>query len=225
MKKKKVVIFGSGNHAKVIFSEILKDKSLDFLGFVDDKKIKKQTILEHNKKKFYNLGSIREMAPKKNKIYGIIGIGHNFEREKVFNLILKYNSKFKFLKIISKDAIINTKRIMIGNGTVVMSGAIINFGTKVGKNCIINTSSSIDHDNFLDDFSSIGPGAITSGNVVIGKNTHIGLGAKIMQKVIIGKNTVIGACSFINKKCKPYSIYYGIPGKLSKSRKYNDKYL
>jgi len=171
------------------------------------------------------LGNIKEIIQKKNNIYGIIGIGHNFEREKIYKTIIKYNSYFKFIKIISKDAILNIEKNMIGNGTIVMSGATINFGTKIGKNCIVNTSASIDHDNYLEDFSSIGPGVVTGGNVVVGKNTHLGLGAKILQKIKIGKNTVIGSCSFINKNCKQDSIYYGSPGKFIKFRKYNDKYL
>ena len=34
----KIVIFGSGNHAKVIFSEVIKLKKFKFIGFVDDLK-------------------------------------------------------------------------------------------------------------------------------------------------------------------------------------------
>ena len=37
----KIVIFGSGNHAKVIFSEVIKLKKFKFIGFVDDLKKKK----------------------------------------------------------------------------------------------------------------------------------------------------------------------------------------
>ena len=33
---KKIVIFGSGCHAKIVFSEILKLKGYKILGFVDD---------------------------------------------------------------------------------------------------------------------------------------------------------------------------------------------
>ena len=35
---KEILIFGSGGHAKVIYSEIIKNKKLKFLGFVDEKK-------------------------------------------------------------------------------------------------------------------------------------------------------------------------------------------
>ena len=38
---KNIVIFGSGNHAKVIFHELIKLKNYKILGFVDDTKKKK----------------------------------------------------------------------------------------------------------------------------------------------------------------------------------------
>ena len=38
---KKIIIFGSGDHAKVVLNEILKLKKYDFLGFCDEKKKKK----------------------------------------------------------------------------------------------------------------------------------------------------------------------------------------
>ena len=38
---KKIIIFGSGDHAKVLLTEILKLKRYNFLGFCDEKKKKK----------------------------------------------------------------------------------------------------------------------------------------------------------------------------------------
>lgn len=81
--------------------------------------------------------------------------------------IKKINKNFKFQKIISKDAIINPN-VNINEGSLIVSGTVINCGTIIGKHCILNTSSSIDHDNFFGDYSSTGPGTITGGGVEIG---------------------------------------------------------
>ena len=61
---KKILIFGSGGHAKVIYSEIIKNKNIKFLGFVDETK-KKGDIIIKGKKNFYNLGKISEVIKKK----------------------------------------------------------------------------------------------------------------------------------------------------------------
>ena len=52
-------------------------------------------------------------------------------------------------KIISKDTIIS-KNSVISEGTLIVSGSIINVNTHIGKHCIINTGSKIDHDNYFE---------------------------------------------------------------------------
>ena len=220
----KIVIFGSGKHAKVVFSEVLKLKKFKFLGFVDDFKKKGECIIRLNKKNYYNLGSIKEVINNKNKFKGIIGVGLNFIREKIAKDINKINNNFKFQQIISKDAIINSN-VFIDEGTLVVSGTIINTGTKIGKHCIINTSCSIDHDNKFSDFSSAGPGVITGGNVEVGHQSFLGLGSVVRHDVKILENTIVGLGSLVIKDCKKNLIYFGSPAKKIRTRKYNEDYM
>ena len=65
MNTNNIIIFGSGVHAKVIFSEVIKLKKFKFLGFVDDFKKKRELIISSNKKNYYNLGNIKEVINKK----------------------------------------------------------------------------------------------------------------------------------------------------------------
>jgi len=220
----KIVIFGSGGHARIAFSEIIKLKKFKFLGFVDDFKKKGELIISSNKKNYYNLGSIKEVINKKNKFKGIIGAGLNFIREKIAKDIKEINKNFRFQQIISKDAIINSN-VFVDEGTLIISGAIINTGTKIGKHCIINTSCSIDHDNKFSDFSSTGPGVITGGDVEVGRQSYLGLGCLVRHKVKILDNTIVGFGSLVNKNCKKNSIYWGSPVKRIRTRKYNEDYL
>ena len=220
----KIVIFGSGGHAKVIFSEIIKIKTFKFIGFVDDFKKKGELIIGLNKKKYYNLGSIKEVISKKNNFKGIIGVGLNFIREKIANDIKKINCNFKFQKVISKDATINSN-VFIDEGSLICSGSTINTETRIGKHCIINTSCSIDHDNKFGDFSSTGPGVVTGGNVEVGCQSYLGLGCLIRHNIKILENTIVGLGSLVNKDCKKNSIYYGSPAILIRKRKNNEIYL
>ena len=220
----KIVIFGSGGHARVVFSEIMKLKKFKFLGFVDDFKKKGELIITLNKKNYYNLGSINEVINKKNQFKGIIGVGLNFVRAKIVKDIKKINNNFKFQQIISKDAIVNSN-VIIEDGTFVVSGATINTGTKIGKHCIVNTSCSIDHDNKFSDFSSAGPGVITGSNVEVGHQSYLGLGSLVSHNIKISDNTIIGFGSLVNKDCKKNSIYWGSPAKKIRARKNNENYL
>ena len=105
---KKLVIFGSGGHAKVIFSEVMKLRKFQFLGFVDDFKIKGELVVRLNNKNFYNLGNIKQVINDNKKINGIIGVGLNRIRKKIVKDINKIDKNFKFKKIVSKDAIVNS---------------------------------------------------------------------------------------------------------------------
>ena len=219
-----IVIFCSGDQAKIVFSEIVKYKKYKILGFVDETKKRGTLITEHLNKKYYTIGKISENIGGKNNLKGIIANGLNFKRQKIYKDIIKIDKNFKFETIISKNAVINSN-VSIGDGTLIVSGAIINYGTKIGNHCIINTSSSIDHDNFFEDFSSVGPGVITGGHVIIRKNSFIGTGSTIKQKVEIKSNTVVGAKSFVNKNCEKNSVYYGMPAKKIKTRLNSENYF
>jgi sugar O-acyltransferase (sialic acid O-acetyltransferase NeuD family) len=216
-----IIIIGSGDQAKVIFNELIENKKIKILGFLDSKKREKSIILTYEKKRYKVLN--QDLYLKK-KIKFIIGIGHNFLREEIYQNLLKIKKNINFFSFISKNAIIN-KNVKIGKGSVVMPGCVINSNTIIGNHCIINTRSVIDHDNYFSDFSSCGPGVISGGNVYIAERSHIGIGTVIKNGIKIKKDTIIGGKSYINKNCTSLHIYYGNPAKKIKKRKINQKYL
>ena len=71
----------------------------------------------------------------------------------------------------------------MGVGNVVLSGTIICADTVLKNHVCINTGSSIDHDNLLNNFSSTGPRVTTGGNVKIGELSSIGIGATVKQNI------------------------------------------
>ena len=90
---------------------------------------------------------------------------------------------------------------------------------------MINTSSSIDHDNIFENYSSTGPNVTTGGNVELGQCSHLGIGSTVKHQISIGDNTIIGAQSMVLKNCNKNSVYYGIPAKKIRDREDNSKYL
>ena len=220
---KKILILGSGSHSKVIFSEIINLKKYKIIGFIDENKKKNKKIISYKKKDYKILGKISDLK-KLNFDCAVIGVGDNSIRKKIMDKaeIIKRNIKWERIISINAKISINVK---IGSGSVIISGSNINVGTKIGSHCLINSCSSIDHDNTFSDFSSTGPGVITGGNVTIGKYSHLGIGSKIKNNIAIDMKTIIGGNSFVNKNCKNNSIYFGVPAKFVKTRTKFDKYL
>ena len=204
--KQKVIIIGAGGNAKVIADIVIKNND-QLIGFLDDN-IEIGTNIIGNYK---NLGRIKESIEFQKQyvdVQFIISIGDNEIREKIAKeYSLKYCTAIHPTATIGLD-------VKIEEGTVVMAHACINSNAFIGKHCIINTGSIIEHDNEIEDFVHVSPNATLGGTVKIGKRTHIGIGATIKNNVTICSNVKIGAGAVVVKDIKEEGTYIGIPAKI-----------
>ncbi len=99
-------------------------------------------------------------------------------------------------KIISPHSYIS-KSSSIGEGSIIMHGAIINAGAKIGNNCIINSKALIEHDAKIESNCHVSTGAIVNGGTIVKANTFIGSGSVLHQSTIIQKNSIIPAGSTV----------------------------
>lgn len=94
--------------------------------------------------------------------------------------------------IVSPHAYVS-RHAMLGDGTLVLHGAVINATAHVGHNVIVNSLALIEHDTVVGDHCHIATGARVNGNVTIGHGCFIGSGTVVKNGVTIGAGTVIGA--------------------------------
>lgn len=130
--------------------------------------------------------------------------------KKRWELLEQYKNKgAQFVSLISPDAIV-TPNSHIGEGSAVMTGAIINRAF-LGENVIVNSGAIVEHDCEIGDNSFIGPGAVIGGFTKIGKNCFIGLGARLANGITIGDNISIAMGTVLNRNLKEPGIYHGLP--------------
>ena len=183
-------LFGASGHAKVII-DILDSQGIAVEGIFDDnKEIKK--ILD------YQVDESSMDSPL------IICIGDNKIRRK----LVERFAAFEFGKAIHATAQLS-KYASVGEGTVMMHGAIVQASSVVGKHCIINTGASVDHDCTIEDFVHLSPQVTLCGNVHIGEGTHIGAGTVVLPGVSIGKWCVVGAGSVVAKDLPDFVLAVG----------------
>lgn len=200
---KKVIIIGSGGHAKSIANIIIKSGD-EVVGFLDDNKPVGTAII--NSPLLKVIGSVSDCL-KYSEVEFVIGIGSNQTRKEIAS---KYNLKYYTAIHPSANIAIDTS---VGEGTVIMANASINTSAKVGKHCIINTGAIIEHDNVIEDFAHISPGASLAGTVVIGTCTHIGVGVTIKNNIEIANDVVVGAGAVVVKNISESGVYIGVPAK------------
>lgn len=197
-----MILYGASGHCKVII-DILSKNGVDVSAILDDN---------------INVKSLNGNAVCQPKQYDgegkqyIVSVGDNNTRK----LIVDRNS-FEYGMAIHPKAIIDDT-VSIDSGSVVMAGAVINAGTKIGKHCIINTSASIDHDCILDDFVHISPNTTVCGGINIGEGTQIGAGAVIVPNINIGKWCTIGAGTVVINDIQDGATVVGNPGRVINSK-------
>lgn len=111
-------------------------------------------------------------------------------RIKLFNLLKTYKAK---LPVIKSPLSYCSKHAVIGDGSILMHGSLINSRARVGVNCIINSQALIEHDVVIGDHCHISTGAKVNGGVCIGKGTFIGSGSTIKEGITLGEGVIVGA--------------------------------
>lgn len=207
----------SGGHAKLII-DALEKANRKIKGIIDNQRQPGERLYGYEV-----LGD--EEYVKRNSIdTGIVGIGDNWKRKQAVKRVKEINPFFKFTVVIHPYTSI-ARGVTIGEGTVVMAGAIINSDAQIGEHCIVNTKSSIAHDCEIGDYVSISPSATLGGNVLVGVGSNVAMGVNVIHAVTIGQHTVIGAGSTVLNDIEDYKVAYGTPAKAVKVRKEFDTYL
>ena len=94
--------------------------------------------------------------------------------------------------------------------------AVVNANVKIGKMCIINSASVIEHDCIVDEFSHISVASVLCGGVNIGKASFIGANSTVIQMKTIGAGCVISAGTVIRSDVEDDVMIRGEKDKTSR---------
>ena len=105
------------------------------------------------------------------------------------------------------------KNVKIDEGSQILAGAIVLSETVIGKQCIINTKASVDHENILEAGVEVAPGATLCGLVKVGVNGWICAGATVLPRISVGADSVVGAGAVVTKDVSDGVTVAGIPAR------------
>jgi len=197
---KRLIIIGAGGQGRVI-ADIAVKNGYSEIAYIDDH----ATGVCMGFPVIGMTGDIEKLNDGKTDF--IIGIGNNAVRK---TFAEKY--AVNWATLIHPSAQI-AAGVTLGEGTVVMAGAIVNPCACVGVHCIINTGAIVEHDNIIEDYAHISPRAALGGTVRIGIATHVGIGATIKNNISICDHCVVGAGAVVVKDITIPGTYIGIPAK------------
>lgn len=142
----------------------------------------------------------------------IVGIGDNRIRGELSRKILERGGT---LVTVVHPAAVLLHNVQIGVGTVVMPGAVVSTGCRVGKYCVINIGANLGHDAVMRDGSQLADMAFCATE--IGQEALVGVGAIVLPgRARVGTRAVVGAGSVVIQDVEPDTTVFGNPATVIK---------
>lgn len=105
------------------------------------------------------------------------------------------------------------KNARIGDGSQLMAGAIVGAEAVLGRQCMINTNASVDHECVLSDGVEIAPGATLCGLISVGVAAWVCAGATVLPRIRIGDDAIVGAGAVVVRDVPGGTCVVGVPAK------------
>ena len=191
---KPVVIFGTGDFARVAAVYLQEDSPYDVAGFtvhqqyIDQPKLNGLDIFP-----FEQL--VHTHPPEEFTMFVAVG----FKR---------VNKGYELISYICSEAT-QWGHIEIGDNTFVFENNVIQPFAKLGNDVVLWSGNHIGHDAVVGDHCFVASHAVVSGNVTIGARSFVGVNATIRDGVRIARDNVIGAGALILSDTKPGEVYAG----------------
>ena len=137
----------------------------------------------------------------------IMAISHsnlNRSRQAMFDRLKELG--YQIETYVHPQAMVHTRH-PLGEGSLVLPGAVIEPYVQVGVNTVIWSNSILAHHSQVGDHCWIASGAVISGNARIERHCFIGINATIVNEIVIGELNFIGSAALITKATKPNKVY------------------
>lgn len=206
MNKQKVVIYGAGSTADIVFNGIMEDpkSNLEPVAFcVDDEYYHESTkyglpIVKSGmvEKRYFPEENLMIVAIGYQKMNAVRAIKCKEAEEKGYIISGFIHSK--------ADVPLTLKA---GKNTIILSNVSIGPEVTIGNNVCIFSGSVISHHAIIGDNVWIAPGTVVCGKTTIGSNSFLGANSTIGNDIIIGKSNFVGAGAVITKSTEDDGVY------------------
>ncbi|MEM6843241.1 MAG: acetyltransferase [Bacteroidota bacterium] len=204
-----LILLGGGGHARSVIDVVESGNNYRIQGIIDSKERVGDVVLNYP-----IIGSDDNIAkwiqPERDFLITVGQISSAEVRIRLDKHLSEANGRLATL--ISPSAKVSSYA-SVAEGSAVMHFAMVNAGAKVGRNAIINTRATVEHDVSVSDFSHISTGAILNGGVKVGKEVFVGSHATVQQGIVIADRVVVGAHSYVHRDITEAGVYVGVPAR------------
>ncbi|OGD71386.1 MAG: hypothetical protein A2Y64_00330 [Candidatus Coatesbacteria bacterium RBG_13_66_14] len=202
------LLIGAGGHAKVLADIIRLTPGLKLVAVLDDDLAKQGS----------KLGGVEILGPTglmEGRPGGaeacVVGIGRNSTRARFFESARELGYA---LPVAVHPRSVIAADVLLPDGLCVMAGVVVNPGSELGVDVVLNTHCSVDHDNRIGDHAHLHPGAVLAGGVEVGAYTYIGTNATVNPYLRIGARSMIGSGAVVTENIPDGVVAVGVPARV-----------
>ena len=186
---KPLLLIGCGGHARSLIELVESTDEWSIIGLVGLPEQVGNSVLGYPV-----IGCDGDLASLRSKSEAVLlGVGQIPDPTKRKHLVVQLEQhSFQFPTVISPHSVVS-RHAKVAPGTTVGHGAIVNAWAVVGRHCILNSCSLIEHDAVIGDYCHISTGGIVNGGARIGSRSFVGSGSVIREGIELPPFTVVGA--------------------------------
>lgn len=193
----KVVLFGTGDFARVAHVYLREDSPHDVVAFTVDERfaVGETSFQGLPLVPFERLGE--EYPPETNSMFVAIGFSRvNKARAEVYERCKGLG--YELISYISSRAY-QWGELELGDNCFVFEANVLQPFVRLGNDVILWSGNHIGHDTTIGDHTFVASHAVVSGNVSIGRSCFVGVNATFRDAITVGDECVIGAGALVMK--------------------------
>lgn len=202
----KLVIFGTGDVARVVFDCIKNDKDslMEVECFcVDREYYKEDTLFGIPVIPFDNIEE--RYPPEKYKMFIAMGFS-NMNRDRMRKCVEAREKGYKLASYVHPCADVASSA-KIGENCLVLNNVSVESFSEVGNNTFVFCGSIISHHSKVDENCWIASGSVIGGKSIVGKDCFLGITSIVGHSTIIGNHCFIGAGAKVTRNADDDSVY------------------
>ena len=202
----KVVIFGSGPIAEVIWSYLTSESDHEVVGFtVDAEYLKATSLFGLPVVPFEEVESA--FPPETHGIYVAIGYG-KLNTLRTAKLAEAEARGYQAIGHVSPRAVV-PPGFVPGPNTFIMEHNTIQPFAEIGRNVIVWSGNHIGHHSKIGDNCFVSSHVVIAGCVSIGENCFLGVNSTLRDNITLGSHVVVGAGALVLQDAPDYALFPG----------------
>lgn len=207
----KIIIYGNGAIAKVIFSYI-KEKA-EVVGFTVDEACINSGVNSFCGMPLISFNNVQKIfKPQEHSM--IIAVGFREMNELRHLKHEEAQQKGYSLATFIHESVMIHNEVFVEEGCIILDHVSIHPGSRILRGTFISSNVNIGHDCRIESFNWINSGVSIAGGCHIGYGCFFGVNSSVAHDVNIGKHNFIAANTLINKNTQNGEVYISEAGRL-----------